>query len=351
MESIIYGCGKFNRIKDKDLIESRSALVQAWIDDVERAVEKVDKNLPDMMARHIADICYRESERLKKQITMERKIGEIFEYKGEWYQCVEGYHCYDCDFRHENGTCIIYANYPESKMGNCNGDYRTDNQNVVFKKLEKVGEPFTGKVHIQLQRYKIYTKPKINSTENVGYIDEGNTIAIEIKQDKEDMEEKKQKLDKLVDDYMACRIQYAEFDKEIKALYDKEESEPTLKEFDLEAAKQGRPVCTRDGRKARIICFDRRGDKFPIVALLDGCNEEHSEVAETFTNEGLYEIEKKSSNDLMMLPEKKEMWINIYKGATGPVPGGCLYNTKEEAKDAVKDLENYVTTTKACWEE
>lgn len=24
---------------------------------------------------------------------MERKIGEIFEYNGEWYQCVEGNSC------------------------------------------------------------------------------------------------------------------------------------------------------------------------------------------------------------------------------------------------------------------
>lgn len=33
----------------------------------------------------------------------------------------------------------------------------------------------------------------------------------------------------------------------------------TLKPFDLEAAKQGKPVCTRDGRKARIVCFDLKG--------------------------------------------------------------------------------------------
>ena len=31
-----------------------------------------------------------------------------------------------------------------------------------------------------------------------------------------------------------------------------------LKPFNLEAAKQGKPVCTRDGRKARIICFDAK---------------------------------------------------------------------------------------------
>ena len=53
----------------------------------------------------------------------------------------------------------------------------------------------------------------------------------------------------------------------------------------------------------------------------------------------------------MMLPEKKEMWINIYEGTTGPAPGGYLYDTEEEAKDAVKGDEKYVTTTKVCWEE
>lgn len=46
-----------------------------------------------------------------------------------------------------------------------------------------------------------------------------------------------------------------------------------LKEFDLEAAKAGKPVCTRDGRKARIICFDAKCNK-PIVALIYDCNKE-----------------------------------------------------------------------------
>ena len=53
----------------------------------------------------------------------------------------------------------------------------------------------------------------MDPTENVGYVNEGNTIAIEIK---EDMEEKKL----------------------------------NLKPFDLEAAKAGKSVCTRDGTYA-----------------------------------------------------------------------------------------------------
>lgn len=40
-----------------------------------------------------------------------------------------------------------------------------------------------------------------------------------------------------------------------------------MKNFDLEKAKAGYPVRTRDGHEARIICFDRENDN-PIVALI-----------------------------------------------------------------------------------
>ena len=40
---------------------------------------------------------------------MERKIGEIFECQGEWYQCVEDSGCISCDIRftEANTTCFI----------------------------------------------------------------------------------------------------------------------------------------------------------------------------------------------------------------------------------------------------
>lgn len=41
-----------------------------------------------------------------------------------------------------------------------------------------------------------------------------------------------------------------------------------FKPFDLEQAKAGKPVCTRDGRKARIICFDLKNGNHPIVAVI-----------------------------------------------------------------------------------
>lgn len=50
----------------------------------------------------------------------------------------------------------------------------------------------------------------------------------------------------------------------------KNKPNPQLKlaEFDLELAKQGYPVCTRDRRhEIRIVCFDAKND-FPIIALM-----------------------------------------------------------------------------------
>lgn len=234
---------------------------------------------------------------------MERKIGEIFEYNGEWYQCVRSIlTCSACEIPR---PCTKIRG-----LGYCSLNMRNDKEQVVFKKLEKVGKPFIGKVHIQLQRYKIYTEPIIDPAENVGYINEENTIAIEIKENKEDM-------------------------KEIK-----------LKPFDLEAAKAGKPVCTRDGRKARIICFDRK-DNTPIVALIE-CN--NAEFLQCVHNDGKCVHYDTSNNDLMMLPEEKEGYINIYRNnKTLRMPGYYIFDNKEEAIEAKTD--SYITTIKIEWEE
>lgn len=46
-----------------------------------------------------------------------------------------------------------------------------------------------------------------------------------------------------------------------------------MKEFDLEKAKAGHLVCTRDGHEARILCFDRKGHHFIVVLVKDADNE------------------------------------------------------------------------------
>ena len=119
-----------------------------------------------------------------------------------------------------------------------------------------------------------------------------------------------------------------------------------MKPFDIELAKQGKPVCLRNGRKARIICFDVKNTEYPIIALIE--NGIH-EVIMHFDERGRT-CAHPWGYDLMMVSEKKEMWINIYKGTPSPF-GGYLYNTEEEAKDAAKYDEDYITTIKVYWEE
>ena len=186
---------------------------------------------------------------------MERKIGEIFLYNGEWLQCVEQPEKYDetvcnlCDF-HGIGNC---------ELDRCSGTYRSDKKSVIFKKLEKIGEPITvnGK-NVQL------LKTTIANCDNCAFYKDVNCdftcyprkchggeegTYVEIKQNKEDMEEKKL----------------------------------NLKPFDIQKAREGKPVCTRDGRKARIVCFDRVDAK-PILALVRSTDGKGEDVFDYFVN-------------------------------------------------------------------
>lgn len=119
-----------------------------------------------------------------------------------------------------------------------------------------------------------------------------------------------------------------------------------MKPFSIELAKQGKPICTRDGRKA-IFLTTLSNKNFPVVAIVS-CGQE--ENVYQYDINGVCD-EHDNNLDLMMLPEKKEMWINIYKVATNFIPGGHLYSTEKIARDIGEGDKYYVTTTKVCWEE
>mgnify|MGYP003178259889 FL=1 len=69
-----------------------------------------------------------------------------------------------------------------------------------------------------------------------------------------------------------------------------------MKPFDLEAAKRGAAVCTRDGSCVRIVCTDCRGED-PIVALVDY---ETGEDVSTYNSRGRYHGSADSDLDLFM---------------------------------------------------
>ena len=229
---------------------------------------------------------------------MERKVGEIFEYNGEWYQCMEGTGCYRCAFNYDGNTCIV-----DNPYCTC----RSDKKNVIFKKLEKVGEPYVA-YGLTRQKYKLHVPLVITDeilNEDISCDEVNGIIDIRAKQNKENMEEKKL----------------------------------NLKEFDLEAAKAGKPVCTRDGRKARIICFDtiNKGN-YPIIALLE---DKGSEAIFYYNKDGKCNVG--TELDLMMLPEKKEGWIIIHKEA--------IYDKETAEKIARETTANVIRIQKIEWEE
>lgn len=247
---------------------------------------------------------------------MERKIGEIFEFGGEWYQCMVGSDCENCAFKERK--CYLEGD-TDDPIGECCCDRRRDSKDVIFKKLEKVGEPyFNGQYGKVLQEYKYYIPP-ITPDLRIHIIKLG-IVGIEIKQNKEDMVESK------------------------------------LKPFNLEQAKAGKPVCTRDGRKARIICFDRvtnstneyTGHLIVLVTNLNG-----DEKPFCYTENGNLAGDEYDNHewDLMMFSEKKSGWANIVIGSDGrPHMGRGIFQSKEAAEDAIKVFSSkLIDTIKIEW--
>ena len=253
------------------------------------------------------------------------RIGEIKQVNGEWYQCIKGLGCNECDL--SKITC-----YHRFESGSCSPNMRKDGTQVIFKKLEKVGEPYKFNGHI-FQAYRTCEVPIF--TENYVTVRElGNDskISIEIKQNKEDMEQE---------------IEY--FGDENTNYSNSEKIGKNLKPFDLQKAREGKPVCTMSRKKARIICFDAKGI-LPIIALVESGDEEKTV---RYSNSGRFRFDgTPDEEDLMMLPEKKERWVNVYHNEKGEYwSEQVLFSTKKEAIEFVHNYAQYVTTVKIEWEE
>lgn len=251
---------------------------------------------------------------------MERKIGEIFNYQDNLYQCIKSITCTNCGFN--NKGCLADKHI----TGDCSG--RLDGASVIFRKLEKVGNPI-------MVENKSYQKIKVPDSlcNNCAFYDNfsrncklsyyinhqpaysclKDEIFVEVEQNKENMEEKKL----------------------------------NLKEFNLEEAKAGKPVCTRDGRKARIICFDRKflfkGVSYPIIALVEDTAKEETIYGYNEKGKVLIEDDATYKDDLMMLPQKKEGWVIIHKEA--------IYDKETAEKIAKETTADVIRIQKIEWEE
>lgn len=81
-----------------------------------------------------------------------------------------------------------------------------------------------------------------------------------------------------------------------------------MKPFDLDAAKRGEPIQTRDGRLVKFIAHvpEAFATDYKVLALLDG--ETHE-----YTEEGAFiSKQMQRDRDLFMAPKKRTVWVNLY---------------------------------------
>ena len=76
-----------------------------------------------------------------------------------------------------------------------------------------------------------------------------------------------------------------------------------MKPFNLEEAKAGKPVCTRDDRRVEILSFDNPNNGYPILARVFSDNTDYNDLL--FTQEGCFFNDSREFDaDLMMVEDE-----------------------------------------------
>ena len=107
-------------------------------------------------------------------------------------------------------------------------------------------------------------------------------------------------------------------------------------------------VVTRDGKNVRIVCTDKKGNDYPVVALIEW---EKTEEACDYTKDGCLNDGRTTEYDLFFAPEKHEGWANIYLCDGEYSLDDVIYSSRIDAEESGKKFEDYLTTIKIEWEE
>ena len=100
-----------------------------------------------------------------------------------------------------------------------------------------------------------------------------------------------------------------------------------MKPFNLEAAKAGAPMVTRNGRPAKFIAHVAEAHPSQrLLVLIDG-------GVYTKFESGKYAASPAhvSDNDLFMAPVKRTVWVNLYEYRTA-----IWHDTEKEADDGTR---------------
>ena len=115
-----------------------------------------------------------------------------------------------------------------------------------------------------------------------------------------------------------------------------------LEEYLKDTSKE---IITRDGRKARIICTDAKGDR-PIIALVERFDGD-VEDSHSYTKDGNFCVDREHINDLFFVSKRYEGWVNVYRDLDDMMCGS-VFATEEDAKCNAKIA---IATVKIEWEE
>lgn len=122
-----------------------------------------------------------------------------------------------------------------------------------------------------------------------------------------------------------------------------------MKPFNLADALAGKPVMTQDGRKVvRIFYAEEANANSKVICILE-CG-----TLYPYYEDGTYTEYASSLYDLVMAPQKKEGWINLYQTSFGRVPSDTIHSSEEAAINTAKKYDwkpHEFVTIKIEWEE
>jgi hypothetical protein len=125
-----------------------------------------------------------------------------------------------------------------------------------------------------------------------------------------------------------------------------------MRPFNLEEAKAGKPVVTRDGRDAVILAFDISGS-YPMLGyyISSGCKKEA-----TWDYDGNF-YQGNDSRDLFMKSETNLRFINLFRnGHDNKLFSVEIHTTLQDAEKEAKGIiyataDKFIVTIPITWEE
>lgn len=122
-----------------------------------------------------------------------------------------------------------------------------------------------------------------------------------------------------------------------------------MKEFSIEAFKNGAQVVTRDGREVEILRTDVKSTVpgYTIVGLIEY---EADEVVARWSSKGEFTKGEISPMDLMLKTQKRKGWINVYRVDKPPftAAAGLIFETQAAAKASAANS-SYLDTIEIEW--